>query len=153
MNIKLVKYIIAPLLFLLCAAETSAQVDRTTVTASVGVRGTTVVIPYATVVSLCADIDGCEIRMAMYNWDGTGRTASRSSLFYYNSVTRTWRAESGDNAGTVGNNVTEHVMNAWACYLTDGHYNNWTNHGDLNQGFSVLSWNQYVATCRVTLLD
>ena len=153
MNIKLVKYIAASLFFLLCATEVSAQTDRLTVTASVGTRGTTTLIPYATVVNLCADTDGCQIRMAMYNWDGTGRTASRSSLFYYNSYNRTWRAESGDNAGTVGNEVTEHVMNAWACYLTDGNYSNFVNHGDLNQGLSVLSWDQYVATCRVTLID
>jgi hypothetical protein len=153
MNIKFLKYIIAPMFFLLCAGEASAQADRTTVTATVGQRGTSVLIPYATVVSLCADIDGCQIRMAMYNWDGTGRTASRSSLFYYNSSNGRWRAERDDRAGTVGNEATEHVMSAWACYLTDGNYSNWTNHGDLNQGFSVLSWNQYVATCRVTLID
>ena len=66
-NVKPVKYIIAPLIFLLFTAEKSAQVDRITVTSSVGVRGTSVLIPYATVVNLCADIDGCEIRMAMDN--------------------------------------------------------------------------------------
>jgi len=152
MNIKSIKFIIATSLLTLFTSTAYAQ-DRVTYTASIAQRGTTVLIPLATVITLCGDVDGCEIRMGMYNWDGTGRTASRSSLFYYNQFNRNWRAEAGDAAGTVGNNVTQHVMNAWACYLTDGHYNNWTNHGDLNQGFSVLSWNQYVANCRVTLID
>ena len=152
MNIKLLKLVIASILLTLLTSTAYAQ-GRASYTATIAQRGYTVLIPYATVTSLCADIDGCEIRMGMSNWDGTARTASRSSLFFYNSVTRTWRAEAGDVAGTVGNNVTEHVMNSWACYLTDGYYNNWTNHGDLNQGFSVLSWNQYVANCTVTLID
>lgn len=152
MNIKFLKIIVASLLLTLFTSTAYAQ-SRASYTAPIALRGSTVLIPYATVVSLCADGDGCEIRMGLHNWDGTGRTASRSSLFYYNSIARTWRAEAGDAHGTSGNNVTEHVMNAWACYLTDGFYNNWTNHGDLAQGFSVLSWNQYVANCTVTLID
>ena len=152
MNIKLFKFIVVSALLTLLTSTAYAQ-SRVTYTATIAQRGNTVLIPYATVVSLCADGDGCEIRMGMYNWDGTGRTASRGSLFYYNASTHTWRTEAGDAYGTSGNNVTEHVMNAWACYLTDGYYNNWTNHGDLNQGFSVLSWNQYVANCSVTLID
>lgn len=152
MNIKFLKFIVGSMLLTLLTSTAYAQ-SRVTYTATIAQRGSTVLIPYATVVSLCADGDGCEIRMGMYNWDGTGRTASRSSLFYYNSSTGTWRAEAGDAAGTVGNNLTEHVMNAWSCYLTDGYYSGWTNHGDLNQGFSVLSWNQYVANCSVTIID
>jgi|SRR6187551_3662411 len=152
MNINLLKLIIATLLLTLFTSTAYAQ-GRVTYTATIAQRGNTILIPLATVVTLCGDVDGCEIRMGMYNWDDTGRTATRSSLFYYNSVTRTWRAEAGDVAGTVGNAVTEHVMNAWACYLTDGYYYGWTNYGDLNQGFSVLSWNQYIAHCRVTLID
>ncbi|MET0355821.1 MAG: hypothetical protein ABW044_03530 [Cellvibrio sp.] len=152
MNIKFLKLIVASVLLTLLTSTAYAQ-TRVSYTAVKANRGNTVLIPLATVISLCGDIDGCEVRMGMNNWDGTGRTASRHSLFYYNQYTRNWRAEDGDTYGTVGNNVTEHVMNAWACYLTDGYYNNWTNHGDLNQGFSVLSWNQYNANCTVTLID
>lgn len=130
-----------------------AIADSSTYTAYVWQRGTTVAIPTARVIELCADGDGCDVRIAMYNWDGSGRTASRQSLFYYNATTRTWRAEAGDPQGTVGNNVTEHVLNAWSCYLTDGYYTGWTNHGDINTGFAVLSWNQYTATCSVTFED
>lgn len=126
---------------------------RETVTASVAGRGTSVNIPEATIIDLCGDLDGCALRMGMYNWDGTARTASRESLFYYNSWAKTWRASAGDAAGTNNNGVTEHVMNSWACYFTDGWYINWANIGDIDLGFALLSWNQYNATCRLTIID
>ncbi len=125
--------------------------DRSTYSAYT--RGTSTPIPYSRVAQLCGDIDGCEVRIAMYNWDGTRRTASRSSLFYYYPSTGVWRAERSDTAGTNNNNYTEHVINAWSCYFTDGYYSQWYNHGDINADFAVLSWNQYDATCRVTLID
>lgn len=127
--------------------------ERQTYTASVSTRGTTVNIPEKTVSDLCGDWDGCELRMGMYNWDGTGRTASREALFYYNIATKTWRSSWGDWAGTNNNSVTEHVMHAWACYFTDGEYINWFNRGDFDLNFGLLSWNQYVATCKLTIID
>jgi hypothetical protein len=139
--------------FVLSASTLVQASDSSTYTAYTSQRGSTVTIPAARVAELCGDTDGCEIRMGMYNWDGTGRTASRSSLFYYNASTGTWRAERNDAAGTTDNNTTEHVMNAWSCYFTDGYYSSWYNHGDINKDFGVLSWNQYNATCRVTLID
>lgn len=127
--------------------------ERTTVTAWASGRGTSVNIPEQTVSDLCGDWDGCSLRMGMYNWDGTYRTASRDSLFYYNSWNKTWRASAGDAAGTNNNGVTEHVMNSWACYFTDGWYINWANIGDIDTGFALLSWNQYNATCKLTIID
>ena len=127
--------------------------ERQTYTAWSAGRGTTVNIPELTIVDLCGDWDGCTLRMGMYNWDGTGRTASRDSLYYYNNATKTWRASRDDRAGMNGNGVTEHIMEAWACYFTDGQYANWTNNGDFNLGFGLLSWNQYVATCKLTIID
>ena len=127
--------------------------ERTTVTAWVGGRGTSVNIPEQTVSDLCGDWDGCSLRMGMYNWDGTYRTASRDSLFYYNSWNKTWRASAGDADGANNNGVTEHVMNAWACYFTDGWYINWANIGDIDPGFALLSWSQYNATCKLTIID
>ncbi len=127
--------------------------ERQTYTAWSSQRGTTVNIPEQTVYDLCGDWDGCTLRMGMYNWDGTGRTASRDSLFYYNRSSKTWRAEYGDAAGTNNNNATEHVMNVWACYFTDGEYINWFNRGDFDLNFGLLSWNQYNATCKLTIID
>jgi hypothetical protein len=152
MNFSLIKPLTLTALALVFSGAAIAS-DQSTYTAWSSQRGNTVNIPEARVAQLCGDIDGCEVRIAMYNWDGSGRTASRSSLFYYNTRNRAWRAEAGDRAGTSNNNQTEHVMNAWSCYFTDGNYSQWYNHGDLDGNFAVLSWNQYNATCRVTLVD
>ncbi len=130
-----------------------AEADRITVTILSTQRGYTVPIPQTYIDKFCGDIDGCELRMGMYNWDGTGRTASRSNLFYYNTINRVWRSEAGDTAGTDFNGATEHVMQSWACYFTDGIYSNWNNIGDSAIGFGLLSWNQYVADCRLTIID
>lgn len=127
--------------------------ERQTITAWSSGRGSTVNIPELIVSDLCGDWEGCTLRMGMYNWDGSGRTASRDSLFYYNKFTKTWRASEADREGTNNNGVTEHVMEAWACYLTDGEYIDWFNRGDFDLNFGLLSWNQYVATCDLTIID
>jgi hypothetical protein len=116
-------------------------------------RGNTVNIPEQTIRDLCGDWDGCNLRMAMHNWDGTRRTASRSSLFYYNRSNKNWRAEREDKAGANNNRTTQHIMKAWACYFTDGLYTGWTNRGDWNLNFGLLSWNQYNASCILTIID
>ncbi len=127
--------------------------DTSTYIAYKSQRGTTSVIPESRVIQLCGDIDGCTVRLAMYNWDGQGRTASRETLFYYNEKNRNWRASGGDNQGSNDNNRTEHIASAWSCYFTDGNYSQWTNHNDSNTNFGVLSWDNYNADCRVTLID
>ncbi len=127
--------------------------DRVTFRVYKWERGRTYYISQYTVANLCGDIDGCELRLGMYNWDNTGRVASRESLFYYNSGNRAWRAERSDLWGSDWNGVTEHVMAAWACYFTDGVYNNWSNLGDPNAGFGLLSWSQFNAECFLTIID
>ena len=116
-------------------------------------RGTTISIPESVIASKCGDLDGCTLRMGMYNWDNTGRVASRDNLFFYNTVNRAWRAMNGDPAGSDYNGATEHIMQAWACYFTDGTYSNWVNYGDSAVGFGLLSWNEYNAECWLTIID
>ena len=137
------------------AFEAAAEVAAARVTYRVHKwqRGSTLYIPVSTVAALCGDGDGCSLRMGMYNWDNTGRVASRGSLFYYNPGNRVWRAERGDWAGRDYDGVIQHVMQAWACYFTDGIYLNWKGQGDPNPGFGLLSWNQYVAGCWLTIID
>lgn len=127
--------------------------DRATFFATRGQRGTSQDIPERRVIELCGDRDGCSVRIGMHNWDDTGRVASRETLLYYNRRNKVWRAEAGDTAGTNENNVTEHVIQAWACYLTDGRYENWGERRDSDATFGVLSWNQYNADCFVVLVD
>ena len=116
-------------------------------------RGTTISLPENTIADMCGDLDGCTLRMGMYNWDNLGRVASRDNLFFYNTVNRNWRAMNSDWAGSDYNGTTEHIMEMWACYLTDGFYYNWTDYGDGNIGFGLLSWNQYDAECWLTIID
>lgn len=129
------------------------SIERVDYFASKSQRGQIIPILESTIVSLCGDFDGCTLRMGMNDWDNTGRTASRSNLFYYNPVNRMWRAEKGDTSGTDYNGVTEHVMKAWSCYLTDGYFENWTHFYDGSVGFGLLSWNQYNANCHLTIID
>lgn len=125
-----------------------------TSTYSAFTRGTSTTIPEARVAQLCGDVDGCKVRIAMYNWDGNRRTASRETLFYYNPSNGNWRDMELDTEGTTGNNGTQHIAQAWSCYFTDGRYSNWSNLGDTSADFAVLSWDQYNAgACRITLID
>ncbi|HEY5721069.1 MAG TPA: hypothetical protein VIT45_01980 [Allosphingosinicella sp.] len=130
----------------------SRSADRVTYTATLAQRGITVPIAMADIVRLCADRDGCNMRLAMFNWDGTGRAASREFLFFYNPSTRGWRASLGDPQGFDVNTAVEHVQNAWACYVTDGEY---TAAGatDVQQGFGLLSWFEYNADCWLTIIE
>lgn len=132
-------------------ATSAAAPDRVTYVAPLSGRGTTVPIKLADITRLCGDKDGCTYRLAMYNWDGTGRAASREGLLYYNPATRGWRA-SNDNQGFDANSAVEHVQQAWACYFTDGEYAG-SNGTDLVQGFGLLVWNQYNADCWLTLIE
>ena len=126
--------------------------DRVSVAVSKNQRGTSVPIDHRALVRFCGDMDGCSVRIGMHNWDDTGRVASREFLFYYNPVNRAWRSSLGDPAGTDSNNVVEHANNSWACYMTDGEYQNW-NGSDSRPGFGLLSWNQYNADCWITIID
>jgi hypothetical protein len=132
-------------------ATPKATPDRITYVASALSRGTTVPIKQSDMTFLCGDKDGCTFRLAMYNYDGTGRAASISYLLFYNPATKTWRA-SNDAMGQDGNNVVEHVAQAWSCYFTDGEYAGY-NGTDLVQGFGLLSWTQYNADCWLTIIN
>lgn len=134
---------------------TPATLDRVTYVAPLSSRGTTVPIPLAEIGRLCGDKDGCTYRLGMYNWDGTGRTASREGLLFYNPVTKGWRASSGtgfDSQGFDANSAVEHVQQAWACYFTDAEYAG-GNGTDLVQGFGLLVWTEYNADCWLTVIE
>ena len=73
--------ILAPMLsFVESANAYEIANERQTITAWASGRGTSVNIPEQTIIDLCGDWDGCTLRMGMYNWDGSGRTASRDSF-------------------------------------------------------------------------
>lgn len=118
-------------------------------------RGTTIAIPESDIIQLCSDDNGCEFDLQMIDWDGTGRVATRpGARLFYNSATKRWRSGwmSGDNSGTNGA-AREHVMNVWSCYFTDAKYAAWTELGDTDLDFAVLSWNDsgYNADCKLVI--
>jgi hypothetical protein len=134
--------------------------DRISYVAARNQQGTTVSIPIADVTRLCGDMDGCTARIAMYNWDGTGRAASREFMLYYNPQNRNWRsftstpvALAPDLWGQDNNSTVEHVNSSWTCYMTDGEYSNSTG-TDAAAGFGLLFWTQFNAgACWLTLID
>ncbi|MBT5847498.1 MAG: hypothetical protein HOH86_12975 [Verrucomicrobiales bacterium] len=114
---------------------------------------TSVPIDESVVIRYCGDIDGCQVRIGMFNWDTSRRSTSRSYLFYYDAQTRNWRA-SNDAWGTAGAGNTQHALHVWSCYFTDGQYANGTDLGDTNNNMNLLNWNEYVnETCFITLID
>ncbi|WP_284126244.1 hypothetical protein [Parerythrobacter aestuarii] len=116
-------------------------------------RGQTLAISEDVVSRLCGDFDGCQVRIGMYNWDGTGRIASRETLLYYNASNKNWRASLGDRAGSNRDNTTQHINKSWSCYFTDGTYSGFKNLGDTDLNFGLMSWNQYNAGCLLTIID
>ena len=128
--------------------------DRFTVFVSKARRFTTVPIDHAKLSEFCGDLDGCSIRMGMHNWDDTGRIASRTIQFFYNTHNGNWRSSMAgtDAAGSDKNNVVEHVNQSWSCYMTDGEYVNRAN-SETATGFGLLSWDQYNADCVLTIID
>ncbi len=131
------------------------SVDRATFWAYKANRGTTTVIDDDILRKFCDDDDGCEIRMGMYNWDGAGRMASRTVHWYYDYGNDVWRTDAygTDIEGTNGNGTTQHIYTCWSCYFTDGQYVNWSDQGDTDFNFGLLSWNQYNADCVITIID
>jgi hypothetical protein len=137
---------------------------RYTATISKSQRFTTKPLDMKRIAYLCGDMDGCTVRLGMYNWDGQMRIASRTSMFYYNKDTRRWRSEAlnpdvaagsaPDFEGEDFNGTTNHVAQAWSCYVTDGEYNNRAE-SDSKRGLGLLSWDTfgYNADCWVTFVD
>jgi len=124
--------------------------------------GRTKTIPQDTLKALCADPDGCQVRLAMTRWSSDALTESASVFFtfYYSADNGRWRASSTDagNAnGVDGDGKTTHVRNIWdTCFFTDGTYKQYKNEGDKAPGMQLLVWNKYNnqnRTCELTLID
>lgn len=126
--------------------------DRVTIIAPVAEKGNSVPIPQVVIDEFCNDLDGCNIRLSAYNHDNTGHTASKTTLFHYNTSNRSWRSENG-NQGADFNSGTENIIHAAGCYFSDGLYENFHNLGDSQAGFGLSSHNRNNAECRITFLD
>ena len=124
--------------------------------------GRTKTIPQDTLKALCADPDGCQVRLAMTRWASDTNTESASVFFtfYYSADDGRWRAshtDAGDANGVDGDETTKHVRNIWGtCFFTDGTYDQYANKGDKGIGMQLLVWKDYNfknRTCELTLID
>ena len=123
--------------------------------------GKTKTIPQKVLEALCADPDGCQVRLAMTRWSSDVETESASVFFtfYYSASDGRWRASQTDassKAGIDGNNVIQHVRSAWdTCFFTDGTYSGYKKIGD-DKGMQLLVWKKYNhinRTCECTIID
>lgn len=142
---------------------------RYTIIATKAERGTSKLLDMDRVAYLCGDLDGCQARMVMHDWDPANwpeSAASREFLMFYNPENGTWRASIAaptsqfspwinDPVGVDLDGTTAHINRTWACHLTDGEYKEWRDQGDRKKGISLLNWNNdgYNGNCWLTLID
>ena len=111
--------------------------------------GRTKKIPQDTLTALCADPDGCQVRLAMTRWKSNTNTESASVFFtfYYSAGNGRWRAsatDAGNTTGVDGDGATQHARNIWdTCYFTDGTWDQYADKGDKDIGMQLLVWKGY----------
>ncbi|MFT6395715.1 MAG: hypothetical protein ACJAYU_000457 [Bradymonadia bacterium] len=129
---------------------------------TVAYRGYTRPIPHDVLLEYCGDREGCRIVITMHDWSNdTTWGASREMRFYYDPVAQSgrhkWRRdyygsdlEAWDNDG-----ANTHIINVWACYLTDHEYRPWTVlRNDTSVGLHWMGWSQYSNnSCELTFYD
>lgn len=103
--------------------------------------GTSIPVDHTTLISFCADEDGCTVRFCLSQWDANNADSCTTTHFHYRSDTSWWRSGSGP-AGVDGNNATNHIINSFGtCYFTDGIYSNFVDQRDTAAGLNLLVWN------------
>ncbi|MBU2713252.1 LamG-like jellyroll fold domain-containing protein [Zooshikella harenae] len=134
-----------------------SSVDRKHYYTTKAERGTSIVIPEQDVIDLCSDEDGCQIRLGLDDWSTglPGNVEFGSFMFFYNKDTKAWYGNKGSEAyGINGDNVFQrNIAHAYACYFSDGDYKDWQLAGDKDLNFSLVSWKEYEANCRLTIID
>ena len=128
------------------------NVGRVTVKMKGGQNSSTP-IQRETIVDLCGDEDGCNLRMGSYNWNGQRRTASRSTTFYYDGQTNNFRSEYGNREGKTGDGHEHVPFDAWECSFTDA---KWVHGGRLDDNTNMHLRNRHSSgahECRLTIID
>ncbi len=132
----------------------SIEGDRMTCYVDKSQMGTSLLVKETDIATLCGDADGCSVRLGMYNWDNSGRVASRHALLYYNKTNHAWRT-SVDAFGTDFDSATQDAFQAWSCHFNDGKYTAWHDNGDAELNFGLLPWNDagFSAGCVLTIIN
>jgi len=126
--------------------------------------GVVVPLDSAIVDSLCRDLDGCSVSLAMVNWDQPGQPGNVSHIdtrLWLSSTSRWWRFSSsaGDAAGTDAAGGVQEIS-AWDCYFGDSETYTGTPNGraDVAVGWGLLNcagcnYSDATVTCRVVIDD
>jgi hypothetical protein len=130
------------------------------------VTNTSVTVDQTRLTELCSDDDGCSITLIMDDFLRNGEDASIGPVhFAYSSSTGRFRtAEISGNSevartiGVDGNNVVEHALRAWNCYLTDTAYtqNQASPLTDNTRQMFLMNYNSntaYQPICRLVIDD
>ena len=137
------------------------SVQRYIVDAAPANVGVVVPLDQNLMVGLCRDKDGCDVTLAMINWDGTSNAASAVLHLFLSEANARWRFsdDAGSPSGLDGDNVTAEIL-LYDCYLTDAELSL----GSANQrqdavlGFGLLNcsgcaYSDVTTTCRVVISD
>lgn len=146
----------------------SSDWGRYTVVAKKASRGTSIPLDMKRFEYLCADLDGCHVRVGMHAWDVSQNVASRDFLLFFNKDNGVWRGSIDnpdvpdfskpyphDPFGSDDDGISTPINQSWSCILTDGEFVNHQDQGDKGKGISLLSsnWGGYNANCWATFID
>jgi hypothetical protein len=125
------------------------------------VTGQVIPIDNTIMSDLCRDVDGCQITLAMINWDGTKSVASRRFQLFVAEEGDYWRLGDDDIDRIDANNATSDKI-TWDCVFTDAETKTSNNNGrsDAGPGFGLLnllgvagSYADATTVCRVIIED
>jgi len=111
----------------------------------------------------CRDLDGCEVTLAMINWNAPaepGNVASRTYILFISQTSRWWRFNDDADSSGLDNNDATQGISAWDCYFTDSETSTNASNGrdDQEAGFGLLNGTNVgypddTTACRVIVKD
>ena len=123
--------------------------------------GVVVALDHAVMSALCEDKDGCEVTMAMVNWDGLSNATSQFSHLFLSEANGRWRFS--DNVGSIAglddDDLTQEIA-LFDFYFTDAETSQGVSNqrADSNPGFGLLNcagcaYSDSTTLCRVVISD
>lgn len=144
----------------------SVKGESNRLTYTSNVVGVTTPIDPGALANICGDADGCEVRMAMRNYDTIDSAPAPLVTWLFCDATCTnWRTSlqllggtpaSAQRMGRDKNDEIQHILHQkyWSCYFTDGQYLSVDSSNDAERGFGLLTWVEYAGSdCVLTIID
>jgi hypothetical protein len=139
--------------------EYAVDHERYVVEAGPAQVGTVVPMDIALMDSLCRDLDGCEVSVAMRHWavSSPGNTIHRRFHLFYSEVDEWWRTETDVTGVQANSSTSQYVLED--CYFTDAETPTGVNgRSDLDRAFGLLNvagglHQDATTSCRVVVND